>query len=306
MLTIADHLIREAERRGVRLLADGGRVRLDGPPDALDERFTTLVHANGEAILRRVDPSRARDGWLRPITRGPGAALLFVIPAAGTGAGRYQVWREAAPPGLEIVAVQPPGREDRLLEPAFTEVGPLADEIARRIAAWTAARPDRPCGIFGHSTGALVGYEVVRRITSGPAPRLLAVAASPPPDLARTDVAGMADEELLEAMAEWTGTPLDMLASPDVAAAALPVLRADLSVHVTCRRAREDAAMLDIPIIGLAGRADVTAPDAECAAWAHWTTGGFALRRFDGGHFFPVTEAGRVLDALAEALLPGR
>jgi surfactin synthase thioesterase subunit len=302
MLTIADHLLSEAQRRGVLIRIEHGELSFDGPEGALDERFVNLVRANDRMILQRLSHTGADGRWLKPITTGPGEALLFLLPAAGTGPERYRSWQEVAPDGLEIVAVQPPGREERFGERPFTEVAPLADEIAERVSEVVARNPGRPFALFGHSAGALVAYEVARRLTPSPACRLLAVAAASPPDLVRTDLTTMNDEELLRAMAEWTDTPLETLTETDLISATLPCLRADLSVHESSYRTRTDSDVLDLPIMSFSGRADRTTPPAECAAWEDWTTGDFTFHSFEGAHFFPVSEGDKALQALAEAI----
>jgi surfactin synthase thioesterase subunit len=304
MLTIADHLLGEAQRRGVLIRAEHGEIRFDGPENALDERFVNLVRANGRLILQRIAYNRATTDvrWLKQITSGHGTELLFLIPAAGTGPERYRSWQSAAADGLEVIAVQAPGREERFGERPFTEAAPLADQIAERVSEMVTHGPDRPFGVFGHSTGALIAYEVARRLAHLPALRLLAVAAAGPPDLVRTDLTRMDDADLLRAVAEWTGTPLDELTGSDLVTATLPCLRADLSVHVSCRRNLADSGILDVPIVGFAGRDDRTTTEVECAAWASWTTAGFALHVLDGGHFFPVSAGERVLGTLAAAV----
>jgi len=303
MLTIADHLLSEAQRRGVLIRAERGEICFDGPENALDDRFVNLVHANGRLILQRIAYNRAAADvrWLKRITAAHGTALLFLIPAAGTGPERYRSWQTAAPPGLEVIAVQSPGREERFGEPPFTEVAPLADQIAERVSEMVAHDPDRPFGLFGHSAGALIAYEVARRLAGLPALRLLAVAAAGPPDLVPPDLTRMSDEELLSAMAEWTDTPLAALTGSDLVTATLPCLGADLSVHVSCRRNLADSGVLDVPIAAFAGLDDRSTTEAECAAWASWTTAEFALHVLDGGHFFPVSAGERLLEKLADA-----
>lgn len=303
MLTIADHLLGEAERRGVLIRVEHGQVRFDGPKSALDERFVSLLRANDRMILQRLARAGSDGRWLKQLTPGRGEALLFLMPAAGTGPERYRSWQAAAPDGLEIVAVQPPGREERFGETSFTDVAPLADEIAERVSDLVAADPGRPFGIFGHSTGGLVAYEVTRRVARSPGLRFLAVAACSPPDLVRTHLTRMTEEELLLAMAEWTDTPHDVLTESGLITATLPCLRADLSVHVSCRRSRADSDVLDVPIAALCGVEDRTTPQAECATWESWTKGDFVLHEFEGGHFFPVSAGEQVLRTLADRLL---
>lgn len=101
----------------------------------------------------------ANDSWLIPLTES-GTLLLYLLPAAGAGARTYRTWRDAAPNGLEVVAVQPPGREERFGEAPYTDVTPLADQVASQILG----ADDRPFGLFGHSAGGVVAHEVAKRI----------------------------------------------------------------------------------------------------------------------------------------------
>jgi hypothetical protein len=119
--------------------------------------FLTLVRTYRTQLLERLQrvaaPATAASGrgggWLKTLTDG-GDALLFAVPAAGAGPSVFRPWRDVAPPGLTIVVVHMPGREERLDETPYSEVGVLADRIAEHVRL----RADgRPFGLFGHSAG---------------------------------------------------------------------------------------------------------------------------------------------------------
>ncbi|HEY0697125.1 MAG TPA: thioesterase domain-containing protein, partial [Micromonospora sp.] len=89
-------------------------------------------------------------------TRPDAPTQLFCLPYAGAGAGAFRLWPAAIGPDVEVLPVQLPGRENRIMEdPRFT---------VAEVAAAIAERADRPYGIYGHSMGGRLGFEVVREL----------------------------------------------------------------------------------------------------------------------------------------------
>ena len=81
--------------------------------------------------------------------------------------------------------VRLPGREARMNEASLTSVGVLSRAIAEAMQNWL----DRPFAFYGHSFGALVAFETVRRLRDGqqPLPGKLIAGARAAPHLPPTD-----------------------------------------------------------------------------------------------------------------------
>jgi surfactin synthase thioesterase subunit len=229
--------------------------------------------------------------WLSRLTPTTGdGVLLFAFPPAGAGSAIFRRWLPVLPPGIELVALKAPGREDRLAEPPLHGIEPLADAAAEAILAYA----DRPFAIFGHSMGALLAREVARRVPAHLL-RLIVVAGAAPPHRPVPSLAGASEAELVRTLGEWGGTPAAVLADPAVFRLFLPCLRADFAVADSGRRPFAPDELIDTPILALAGTSDPAAPPHTCAEWGRWTRADCTVHVVDGGHFFPFTHADQVL-----------
>lgn len=80
----------------------------------------------------------------------------------------------------------------------------------------------------------------------------------------------------------------------------LPTTRADLRITETY--AHRPGPALACPILALGGVQDPSTPPELVAPWARFTRGGFALRLFEGDHFYQVPQQEAVLRVLGGAL----
>src|SRR4051812_16508580 len=114
--------------------------------------------------------------WFLGARREPAAnaakVRLFCLPYAGGGGSTFTSWSRELPPSLEVVAVQPPGRENRFKEPPLTDMTLLAAALERAMQPFTGF----PFVLFGYSLGGLIAHELALRLTrTGVAPRALVV-----------------------------------------------------------------------------------------------------------------------------------
>src|ERR1039458_7197841 len=103
----------------------------------------------------------AFDPWISCRRPGPEARLrLFCFPYAGAGALIFRTWSDGLPADVEVCPVQLPGRGTRLMERPFTQLSLLIEALAQALVPFL----DKPFAFFGHSLGALVSFELARRI----------------------------------------------------------------------------------------------------------------------------------------------
>ncbi len=224
---------------------------------------------------------------------------LFCFPYAGGGAAIHRRWQEQLPDGVEVWSVRMPGREVRLREQAFFRMTPLIDALEREFAALD----ELPFAIFGHSLGALTGYETARRLErSGVGPGHVFVSAHRAPQLPlRMSAVHLADDEtILRRLRRYGGTPREIYDHPELIAALLPSLRCDFAVSETYRY--QDPTRLAASLTAFAGRGDDGADETAMEPWREVVDGKFRLHLFDGGHFFWNDDPRPVLRQIASDL----
>ncbi|PCC68474.1 medium-chain acyl-[acyl-carrier-protein] hydrolase [Nannocystis exedens] len=207
---------------------------------------------------------------------------LLCLPCAGGGAGTFSRWRAVVPADVELVAAQLPARQDRLGEPPCTRVAAIVELLAAELRRLRPA----PLALFGHSFGALVGFELARLAAgAGASPVLLTVAAALAPQRVRGGVPlhRLADADLLAAMENWFGARYGELADPELVAAVLRPLRADLEALETYTFVPGPALPCRLAVHG--GRADDSLAPEELRAWQQHGAGEFREHWFDAGHF---------------------
>lgn len=251
----------------------------------------------GHRFSSHGDPDR----WLMCFKRQPQARLrVFCFPYAGGGASAFRSWPEALPAGVELIAIQPPGREGRRAEPPYTRVGPLVDGIVRALC-WNL---DRPFVFFGHSVGSIVAFETVRalRRAYGVSPAHLVVSARRPPQVPSESppVFDRPRAAFIGELQRLNGTPDEVLRNAEMLELFLPLLRADFELDETYEYRAE--ARLACPITVFGGTADPCVDPSLLEGWCGETQGGCDVRLFAGDHFFLDGARAAVLRALSPLL----
>ena len=239
------------------------------------------------------------NGWISCPLPVPGARLrLFCLPPAGGGALLFHGWPGRIP-GVEVCLVHLPGREARRQERPFIHWEPLVQALAVGLEPWL----DRPFAFFGHSMGALLSFELARWLrNAGRMPEALVAsgrnAPSRPSGLPR--LSRLSDDALALWLRRLGGTPGEVLADPDLRAAILPVVRADMGVCESY--AYRPDAPLPCALAAFGGEQDPHTDLQGLEAWRGESARGFAVRLFAGDHFFLRSAECEVLGALAQEL----
>ncbi|MGF6726219.1 medium-chain acyl-[acyl-carrier-protein] hydrolase [Paraburkholderia sp. GAS41] len=236
---------------------------------------------SGEARAVSVNTQR---GWYRRFGDGIGVKQrLICFHHAGGSASAFRDWWPDCPLGTEILAAALPGREARIAEPPVDRIQLLVKHLVDALPL------DRPFAFFGHSFGALVAFEVARQLgeRGKSRPDHLFVSACRAPHLppAEPNQGELDNTALIDKLLKLGGMPREILEMPEFAAMLYPVLRADL--RIVDSYIAHESGELGIPITAYTGSHDESVAFPDIAAWAeHSRPGDFAIRSFEGDHFY--------------------
>lgn len=223
--------------------------------------------------------------WIARHRPGTGIRLrLFCLPYAGGGTVPFRDWSRDLPKGVEVVPVCLPGREARIEEPPLREARELAEAIRDGLRDYL----DVPYALFGHSMGALLAFELARRLRRDPGrqPVQLVVSGHRGPHLPYPvpPIRDLGAERFVEELRRYDGTPPEALGSAELIELLLPALRADFSVCETYEYVEEEP--LECPIAAYGGLRDPDVGRADLEGWGRHTTAELVVRMFQGGHFY--------------------
>jgi medium-chain acyl-[acyl-carrier-protein] hydrolase len=200
-----------------------------------------------------------------------------------------------------VCAVLLPGRGHRTREEPLTRVATIVERLAPVVELYSA----KPFAFFGHSMGALIGFELARRLrreaAAGPAHLFASGCRAPQIPDSSPPTYNLPDAEFLERVRSLNGTPPEVLAHGELMQMVLPLLRADFEAVNTYEYSDEPP--LGCPISAYGGLRDEEVARAHLEAWGRHTTGDFVLRMFDGDHFFLHQAEPLLLSVLGRELL---
>ncbi|MFF7458864.1 thioesterase II family protein [Kitasatospora sp. NPDC008115] len=242
------------------------------------------------------------DLWFRRYhPAGRSRVRLVCFPHAGGSASFFFPVSAALSPGIDVLAVQYPGRQDRRTEPGIDDIPALAELIFRSTDVWG----DGPLALFGHSMGATLAFEVARRIERelGVTPVRLFASGRRAPSCTRDEsVHSRDDDGIVRELQLLSGTDARVLGDEELLRMVLPALRSDYRAIETYRC--EGGASVACPVTVMTGDADPRTSMEEAGAWRDHTSGEFDLEVFPGGHFFLAAQQQAVLKVIGERLAP--
>ena len=255
-----------------------------------------------QRVVRAQHPSITPDRWYVCPQPNPTAAIrLFFFPYAGGGPTAFTGWLDQIPDTLEAWFTHYPGRGSRYKESPISNFDTLLDNLAQSI------RPliDRPFAFFGSSMGALVAFELSRRLRlENLRPlQILFVAACGAPQIPDPNplMHDLPDPEFLNALQELNGTPPEISQFPELMQLLTPMLRADVTAFETYRY-KPDERPLGCSIFAFGGIADSRVSRERLEGWAAQTNSRFETIFFPGDHFFVNTAKNSVMGRVTEEI----
>ncbi len=238
-----------------------------------------------------------KDTWVVTPKAIPDAGIrLICLPFAGGSATAFRDWLPYLPDVVELNAVEIPGRGHRLSEPLIRKIDLLVQAIGQGIKSYL----DKPFVIFGHSMGALLGFELTHYLTdqldAKPLHLFLSGRGAPDRPNREEPIHHLPEKTFIEKIRHYNGTPKQVLEHEELMQIMLPILRSDFEVCETYRY--KEKPQLTVPLTVFGGLKDASATPDDLEAWSAFTSGPFARRMFPGDHFFILNEKMTLIQAI--------
>jgi medium-chain acyl-[acyl-carrier-protein] hydrolase len=223
------------------------------------------------------------------------------LPYAGGGVSLFRTWPDILPEAVEVCAVRLPGRETRFSEPPYVRLKPLVQALADVIVP----QLNSQFAFFGHSMGALIGFELTRELRRRHCrlPTQLYVSAYPAPQVPASDppIHFLPDDDFLAELRQLNDALDETLQHAELRPLLLLTLRADYAVCETYSYEVEPP--LNCSIVTFGGLQDDGVTREELESWREQTSQAFSLRMVPGDHFFIHRNQSLFLRTLAYDLI---
>lgn len=253
-------------------------------------------------VINTLDLQGSQKLWFPYWKAQKGSCLrLFCLHYAGGSASLFRHWQQMMPPGVEVCAIQLPGREARISEPPLSGMAEVVQTLAQVLTPYL----DLPFILFGHSMGALVSFELARQLRREnlPMPMHLFVSAHRAPQLPSRlpRLHTLEHEAFIQSLHRLNSIPAEILANEEFLRHIIPLLRADFALCEQYRYVAERPLDCSISVFG--GLTDDRVTRQELLAWRAQTKAPFVLQMFPGDHFFLQSTQNQLLQVISDVLM---
>lgn len=225
---------------------------------------------------------------------------LFCFPFAGGSCYSYKAYSKLAPPPIDIIPFDLPGRGLRSGERLLKDAETIVDDLYQRIKPQLSTR----YAFYGHSMGTVLAYLLTKRIINEdlPKPCYLFMTGRGGPSIPEKEspVYTLPKDQFYSKIKEMDGVPDAVLQNTDLMNFFEPVFRADFEALETYKY--QETAPFDIPILVMVGDEEkITVADA--LAWKKESLSAVEVLWLKGKHFFIYQHPEAIMKAISTKLL---
>lgn len=227
-------------------------------------------------------------------------ARVICLPNAGGGTSPYRSWAgPLSASGIEVVAAELPGRESKLDTEPFTDLRQVVDLLSEELSMLSPL----PYAVFGHSMGALIGYELTRSVEARmlPMPRRLFLSSHRAAHIpaVRPFVNSLPTTQLIARLRDLGGTPTELLDSAELMEIYAPAIRADFAMIESY--SHQPGALVLSPVTVLSGADDSSIALLDIEAWDQLVAARPISRIFPGSHFYHLNHRSELVQMIGDA-----
>lgn len=221
---------------------------------------------------------------------------LFCFPYAGGNSSTYKPWADHLPVNIELIIIQPPGRENRLFHPIYHDMNALVSAIVKVILPHL----NKPYIFLGHSLGALVAFEVLNKLQklgyTLPIHFIASGCRAPNKRHEKEGIHHLPDSEFIAELELLNGTPKAILENNELMKLFLPLLRVDFKIAYSyCFTGK---VTFDCPISVFGGKDDKEVELSTLKNWSDFFVKNANVHILNGNHFFIDNNMPSVLQKL--------
>ncbi len=226
---------------------------------------------------------------------------LFCLPYAGGNKYSYREFKAKAPPFLNLISLEYPGRGARMNEPLERDITSIVNDLYDQIRSLI---DKEDYAFYGHSMGGLVAYLLTIKIIENNHKQplhLFITGTSGPAAITRGEKKRylLEKKEFLEEIKEFGGMPDEVLDNEELLHYFEPILRADFEASETYTHLNNPP--LKIPITVITGTNEDLEP-ADIKAWQNESIVNVDFRSLPGKHFFIFDYVYEIIQIIAKKL----
>jgi NADPH:quinone reductase-like Zn-dependent oxidoreductase/surfactin synthase thioesterase subunit len=270
-----------------------------GESDLTAESESSAAKDDGSLLLEMGAESLSK--WIiRGCSNGDEKKRVICFHSMGVGASLFTHFLLNPLEGVDVLAIQSPGRENRKNEPFIQSVDEIVDNVVREIRPYI----DDSYIIWGHSFGGIVAFETIRRLREEglKLPYHFMLTATIAPHLVKVwqnrDV--LLRVMIEENRAEYLIALSRYIEDPEFIERILPVMRRDMPILQTYKYSEGEN--IDIPITAWAAHQDDMVYFDEVEQWRQHTNSHFDINAVDGDHWFLNSNKDAILNRMAAIL----
>lgn len=210
---------------------------------------------------------------------------LFCLPYAGGSAMIYNRWKKYLYNMVELFPVEMTGRGRRFSEPFYPDIGSAVNDLYLSIKDMLY---NSDYAFYGHSMGSLLAYGLIGKLREmgHHSPVHAFFSGRYPPHLSKDDkMHTLPDDEFMEGIMKYGGTPKEFLENNELLKIFIPILKADYRI-INSYEHNMKFEKLECPITIINGTDDIEVAGYDLNEWSMYTSSECNFVEFHGGHFF--------------------